>query len=375
MMRGVPRLLRLFIALPVLCVMWSVFNTMGVTAAISQVTGVPISDDWEIPGLASLLKAREASGEFASHLAAEATGKVSEKAADRLRAELDERYGPEAAALVPDRVDPGVVRAVLAMGDGELSASEMATLATTLDVDSEEMLAATGLAKPGSGSGSGSGGGSASARKAGKVPFMNAKAYKKALVDIETLPVKGKAAKTGYSREQFGSEWSDTAGDFPWTRNGLDTRNDVLSRDLVAIECKSGTTSKTGSCKVLRGTLPYDPYSGETNYRFDAEDGEYSTDLDIEHVRALGDIWVHGGQNMTAAERAAIANDPLNLMAVNPSDNRSKGDADFASWVPPNKAYRCAYAARTVAITRSYPDLWITSAEKDAMKRTLAACV
>jgi hypothetical protein len=37
---------------------------------------------------------------------------------------------------------------------------------------------------------------------------------------LESLAAKGRAPKTGYSREQFGQTWADV------DRNGCDTRND-----------------------------------------------------------------------------------------------------------------------------------------------------
>jgi hypothetical protein len=46
---------------------------------------------------------------------------------------------------------------------------------------------------------------------------------------LESLAVKGRAPKTGYSRDQFGQAWADV------DRNGCDTRNDMLKRDLKEI--------------------------------------------------------------------------------------------------------------------------------------------
>ena len=45
----------------------------------------------------------------------------------------------------------------------------------------------------------------------------------KALDVLATLPVKGRAPKTGYDRAQFGQAWADV------DRNGCDTRNDILA--------------------------------------------------------------------------------------------------------------------------------------------------
>lgn len=198
------------------------------------------------------------------------------------------------------------------------------------------------------------------------------KQARRALKTVDALPVKGRAPKTGYDRDQFGSEWSDAAGDFAWSRNGLDTRNDLLSRDLSDVECKAKTTSKTGSCKVLSGVLAVEPYTGARDVKFIAG-GAYENGLDAEHLVALGDAWQKGAQGWSAEKRAAFANDPINLLAVDPSSNRSKGDSDIATWLPPNKAYRCAYAAAQAKVKKRY-GLWVTKAEKAAMVRVLTPC-
>lgn len=88
-----------------------------------------------------------------------------------------------------------------------------------------------------------------------------------ALAAVADLTVKGRAAKTGYSRDQFGPARFDT------DRNGCDTRNDILRRDLVDRSMKN-------SCKVVAGSLAPDPYTG-TSIRF-----EYggASEVDIDHV-------------------------------------------------------------------------------------------
>ncbi|WP_397321065.1 hypothetical protein [Paenarthrobacter nicotinovorans] len=62
---------------------------------------------------------------------------------------------------------------------------------------------------------------------AGEAPAPG-KAGKAALTDLQSIPIKGRAPKAGYSREQFGPRWADV------DRNGCDTRNDILRRDLKA---------------------------------------------------------------------------------------------------------------------------------------------
>ena len=85
------------------------------------------------------------------------------------------------------------------------------------------------------------------------------------------------------------------------------------------------------------------------------------------------DAWQKGAAQWPAGKRLAFANDPLNLLAVDAGTNRSKGDGDAATWLPPNKSYRCAYVARQVAVKAKY-GLWVTAAERDAMVRVLSTC-
>ena len=179
-----------------------------------------------------------------------------------------------------------------------------------------------------------------------------------ALGVLATLSVKGRAPMTGYDRDQYGPAWLDA------NRNGCDTRNDILTRDLVSRRYDPATHG----CVVLAGVLP-DPYTGT---RIDFVRGEGDL-VDIDHVVALGNSWATGAFGWQIRKRAALANDPVNLLAVDAGANRSKGDGDAATWLPPNKAYRCRYVARQVAVKDKY-GLWVTAAEKAAIARILTRC-
>jgi hypothetical protein len=185
-----------------------------------------------------------------------------------------------------------------------------------------------------------------------------APAPRSALAELNELPVKGRAPLTGYTREEFGQAWLDA------DRNGCDTRNDILARYLHHITYEPGT----GECVVLAGDIT-DSYTGAPIH-FVRGSGE---SLDIDHVVALGDAWQTGAAAWPMRKRAALANDPLNLLPVGYSANRQKGDADAASWLPANKPYRCAYVARQVAVKAKYR-LWVTPAEKAAIVRVLDSC-
>jgi hypothetical protein len=121
---------------------------------------------------------------------------------------------------------------------------------------------------------------------------------------------------------------------------------------------------------VLSGTLA-EPYSGRTIVFRRGQ--ATSSAVQIDHVVALSDAWQKGAQGWSAARRAAFANDPLNLLAVDGPLNMAKGDGDAATWLPPNRAYRCAYVARQVAVKVDY-GLWMTQAEKNAIATVLATC-
>ena len=108
----------------------------------------------------------------------------------------------------------------------------------------------------------------------------------------------------------------------------------------------------------LAGTL-HDPYTGST-LRLTASTMRTAQ---IDHVVPLGDSWQKGAQQWSATKRVRFANDPLNLLVTTGSVNERKGDGDAATWLPPNKSFRCAYVARQVTVKAKY-GLWVTPAEK-----------
>ncbi|MFD7437447.1 HNH endonuclease family protein [Streptomyces sp. NPDC059861] len=177
-----------------------------------------------------------------------------------------------------------------------------------------------------------------------------------ALTAAQSLPVKGRAPRTGYDRDRFGSPWADTDS------NSCGTRDDILKRDLDDVEFADG------DCEVASGALDPDPYSGK-----DVAFVRGRSQVDIDHVVALSDAWQKGARQWDPGKRIAFANDPLNLVAVDAGTNRAKGDGDTATWLPPNRSYRCTYVAAQVAVKKKY-GLWVTSAEKSAMTGVLADC-
>lgn len=182
---------------------------------------------------------------------------------------------------------------------------------------------------------------------------------------LDQLEVKGRAPKTGYDRDLFGQAWTDDVA-VEFGRNGCDTRNDILQRDLEEITFRPGTRD----CVVLTGVLN-GPYTGE---RIDFQRGQDTSSLvQIDHVVALSDAWQKGAQQLTVEQRRDFANDPLNLLAVSGRANQQKGDGDTATWLPPRREFRCSYVSRQVLVKERY-GLWVTAAERDAMDRVLSNC-
>jgi len=177
-----------------------------------------------------------------------------------------------------------------------------------------------------------------------------------ALEELANLPVKkGKAPKTGYDRTQFGNGWTTT--------QGCDTRNIILHRDLKNPVVDEG-------CKVVSGTL-HDPYTGKT-ILFQRGAGT-SQLVQIDHVVALSNAWQTGAQQLRPDQREELANDPLNLLAVDGAANQQKSDGDAATWLPANKPFRCQYVARQVSVKKKY-NLWVTTPEKETAQRVLMRC-
>ena len=152
--------------------------------------------------------------------------------------------------------------------------------------------------------------------------------------ELNGLEIKGRAPKAGYHRSEFGDAWTDDVN-VAGGHNGCDTRNDVS----VGFQRGEGT----------------------------------SAEVQIDHIVALSDAWQKGAAQWDSVRRQDFANDPRNLQATLGWINKQKGDGDAATWLPPNKSYRCAYVSRIVDVKSAY-GLWVTQAEYDAIARVLDQC-
>ena len=177
---------------------------------------------------------------------------------------------------------------------------------------------------------------------------------KKAVDVLRELEVKGRAPKTGYSREEFYHGWPNV--------DGCSLRQKIIKREF-------GDTAVLDGCYVVKGEFD-EPYTGEHQVFKDKTD---IAKIQIDHVVALSDAWQKGAQNLTKEKRYEIATDPLNLIAVDGKANQKKSDGDAATWLPTNKKFRCQYVARQISVKYKYK-LWVSEAEKTAIEKVLENC-
>lgn len=182
---------------------------------------------------------------------------------------------------------------------------------------------------------------------------------------LATLRVADKSSLAGYERGcgkgqgcVFGPAWADV------DHNGCDQRNDVLRRDLTGVQVRPGTHN----CVVVAGTLA-DPYTGSA-VRFVKAD---AAEVPIDHVVPLAAAWTQGAATWPVARRTQFANDVGNLLATDREQNSAKGDSTAEEWIPPNRAYDCAYATVVVTVKHRYA-LSVTRAEAAALKTLLQGC-
>ena len=179
-----------------------------------------------------------------------------------------------------------------------------------------------------------------------------------AMVILSKLEVRGRAPKTGYSRDQFYGAWPII--------DGCSLRQRIIKREMG----NSATLSSENDCDVISGEYD-EPYTGSHMVFYQKSD--FTTGVQIDHVVALSDAWQKGAQNLTKEQRYNLATDPLNLLAVDAATNMKKSDGDAATWLPPNKKFRCGYIARQISVKYKY-GLWVSESEHDAMRKVLEAC-
>lgn len=174
--------------------------------------------------------------------------------------------------------------------------------------------------------------------------------------ELAKLTIADAGSKDGYARDKFGNGWAR------WDK--CDTRQRILNRDL------RGLALDSDGCTVLSGVLD-DPYTGKT---IDFTRGTTTSGaVQIDHVVALANAWISGASTWEKSRRVELANDELELLAVDGPANMQKGASAADAWLPPYQPFRCQYVARQIAIKIKYA-LSVTSAEHGAMEKVLHTC-
>lgn len=188
-------------------------------------------------------------------------------------------------------------------------------------------------------------------------------AFDAARATLARLPVKGWDRNTDFARYRFGEAWSDDVN-VEFGRNGCNTRDDILRRDLADLAVRPG------ACYAQTGVLR-DPYTGQT-IAF-TRGPTTSEAVQIDHVVSLSDAWYKGAREWDDQRRRDFANDPRNLLAVSGQANFDKAFRDATAWLPPNEVFRCEFVARQIDVKAAY-GLWVSKNEKRAMDDVLARC-
>ncbi|MGW4352995.1 HNH endonuclease family protein [Nocardia sp. NPDC004582] len=192
------------------------------------------------------------------------------------------------------------------------------------------------------------------------------------------LKVADELPMTGYSRERF-PHWDTEKpehgfGDSFAQYSRCTTREVVLIRDatgpvkLDPSSCKFSGLGATAGWRDQYGVMDkktnaLKPYKWTTD----------SSGLDIDHIVALAEAWRSGAAKLDDDTRRHIANDALNLVISDPTANRSKGDQDPSSYLPPGN-FRCAYIGHYIQVKLKY-GLNVDTKEQSALQAAVKDCI
>ena len=157
---------------------------------------------------------------------------------------------------------------------------------------------------------------------------------------------------SNYRRPAFGHGWDDANGDC----------RDSRAEALVASSTTQVRFAADRGCRVI---------SGRWVSSFTGNVIQNASDIDIDHVVPLAWSWDRGAREWPGETRLRFANDPVNLLPVEASLNRSKGAKGPDEWLPP--AGQCGYVARFVRVVKRY-DLKPSTAESAWFQEFLEKC-
>jgi len=184
------------------------------------------------------------------------------------------------------------------------------------------------------------------------------------LAGVRTVPTRVRG--NDYHRAAFGDAWDDDTT-APGGHNRCDTRNDILTRDLVDTNL---VETKRCPQAVATGTL-HDPYTNDTLVFTRGE--QVGASVQIDHIVPLAFAWDMGARDWPDMLRRRFANDPANLLAVAGNANQDKGDLPPGQWMPPNSAFWCQYAIQFAAVLRGY-QLAVDESSAGEIRKAAAGC-
>lgn len=194
---------------------------------------------------------------------------------------------------------------------------------------------------------------------------------------LDKLPVKAEVGMAGYSREKF-PHWDNNEPEHGFGPE-FDQYRKCTTREVMMLRDAAGEVSlNPQTCKLTIGAGGgwQDAYGVMDNktgklkpYKFIVD----SAGVDAEHIVPLAEAWRSGAKNLDTDTRRRIANDALNLIASDPSANRSKGDQDPADYLPPG-SFRCGYISHYIQVKLKY-GLSVDQDEQTALRTAVDDCV
>lgn len=187
------------------------------------------------------------------------------------------------------------------------------------------------------------------------------------LGELAKIPVlAARPDATDYDRNAFGEAWTDNT-DAAGARNGCDTRNDILDRDM---QDKAFAVIDSCPRAVVTGELR-SPYNGRW-IAFKRGKGS-GAKVQIDHIVPLSYSWDMGARNWSSRTRQTFANDPANLVAVDGDANQDKSDQQPSRWMPANVGFHCQYAVQFVTVLRTY-GLYVDKPSVSVLRRAIKRC-
>ncbi|MGW5312481.1 HNH endonuclease family protein [Nocardia thailandica] len=211
----------------------------------------------------------------------------------------------------------------------------------------------------------------------GPGPAAAASASGREIADqLGKLVVATEGPMTGYSREKF-PHWDTNKPEHGFGTEMAQYAK-CTSRDVMMLRDATGKVTldpKTCALTVGSGGGWQDHYgfidkkTGKLGpYKFITDPAK----VDAEHIVALAEAWRSGAADRDEDTRRRIANDALNLVAADPSANRSKGDQDAANYLPPGN-FRCVYVEHYIGVKLKYA-LTVDSVEHTALRAAVDDC-